>query len=141
MDTKINVESIMTRKVATLLEEENLRQVREKLMGHAFNHLPVVDSGKVVGMLSQRDLLRHTVAGVDESLVARSREARYLEETFVRDVMRTQVLTIGPTQSIKEAAQLMLRHRIGALPVTSADQTLLGIITENDIVRLYAEAL
>lgn len=138
MNAKETVERIMTRKVVTLLEEENLEQVRDKLSGHAFHHLPVMDGEKLVGMLSQRDMLKHTMSGVDRAASARAREARYLEKTFVRDIMRTEVVTISPAQTLQEAARLMLRHRIGALPVVSPEQALLGIITESDIVRCVA---
>lgn len=140
MSASQSVESMMTRDVVTLLEEENLEQVCAKLTNHSFHHLPVVDGGKLVGMLSQRDMLHHTVAGVDHTAAAQRREARYRELTFVRDVMRSPVRTIRPSQTLKEAAHLMLEHRVGALPVTTPDGFLVGIITENDIVRWVAAA-
>lgn len=138
MNVKETIERIMTRNVVTLLEEENLEQVRDKISRHAFHHLPVMDGEKLVGMLSQRDMLKHTMSGIDRAASARAREARYLETTFVRDIMTTEVVTIAPAQTLQDAARLMLRHRVGALPVVTPGLTLLGIITESDIVRCVA---
>jgi CBS domain-containing membrane protein len=132
------VAEIMTKDVITLLEEDNLEQVTANLARFRFRHMPVVDDGKLVGMLSQRDMLRATVAGVDQSAFARARESRFLERTFVRDVMQTQVASVRPETNIAEAAGIMLRARIGALPVVDAQGNLVGIVTENDMLRLVA---
>src|SRR5687768_13840021 len=106
-----------------------------------FHHLPVVDGPKLVGILSQRDMLRATVAGADRSAFARAREHRYLEQTFVRDVMRTKLVTARPEEPVSMAAKRMLEMRYGALPVVDLDGNLLGIITENDVVRWAASVL
>jgi len=138
MDDKSRVEDIMTRSVIVLSEEDNLCDITAGLDRYRFHHLPVVDGTKLVGMLSQRDMLRSTVAGVDASAVARNREVRYLEQTFVRDVMSTEVLTARKDELVSTVAERILRARVGALPVVDDAGTLLGIVTENDIVRLVA---
>jgi CBS domain-containing protein len=135
------VSEIMTREVVTLLEEDNLLNIAAGLERFRFHHLPVVDDNKVVGMLSQRDILRATVAGVDGGAAARAREARFLEQTFVRDVMTTDVVVARPDEPIKTAAQRMLAHRYGALPVVDQNDNLVGIVTEHDILRTVASEL
>lgn len=135
------VGEVMTRDVVTLNEEDNLLMVAAGLKRFRFHHFPVVDNRRLVGLVSQRDMLRATVAGVDQSAVARAREARFLEQTFVRDIMRTDILTVRPEDPVSLAAKRMLEHRFGCLPVVDGEQRLLGIITENDIVRLAAEIL
>lgn len=132
------VGALMTREVISVLEEDNLLAVRRTLEEHPFHHLPVLDGTRVVGMLSQRDVLRATVAGVDEGALAHAREGRFLEQTFVRELMRTPVWTARADEGLPTVARRMLAHRIGALPVTDADGLLLGIITENDLVRTIA---
>jgi CBS domain-containing protein len=141
MVTRTLVSDIMTREVVTLLEEDNLLNIAAGLERFRFHHLPVVDDRKVVGMLSQRDILRATVSGMDGGAAARAREARFLEQTFVRDVMTTNVITARPDEPIRLAAQRMLDHRFGALPVVDEDNNLLGIVTENDILRTVASEL
>lgn len=140
MTTARTVRDLMTRDVVTVAEEDNLHEVRRRLSQHMFHHLPVVDGTRLVGLLSQRDMLRATVSGVDTGAFARARERNYLEQTFVRDVMCTVVITAKPEEAIPQVARRMLEHRIGALPVTDEANNLLGIITENDLVRTLAEA-
>jgi len=135
------VADIMTRYVVTVYEEDDLNQVRRKLSDSSYHHLPVVDGTRVIGMLSQRDMLRATVSGIDDGAFAQAREARYLEQTFVRDIMQTQVRTALPTDSLQTAAKHLLANRIGALPVTDEQGNLVGIVTENDLVRQVAEGL
>ena len=135
------VEELMTRDVITLNEEDNLEMVAAGLERFRFHHLPVVDGSKLVGMLSQRDMLRATVAGGDRSAFARAREHRYLEQTFVRDVMRTKLVTARPEEQVSMAAKRMLEMRYGALPVVDGEGNLVGIITENDVMRLAASVL
>ena len=135
------VGEVMTRQVVTLNEEDNLEMVAAGLERFRFHHLPVVDGRKLVGMLSQRDMLRHTVAEQDRSPLDRARERRYLEQTFVRDLMRTKLVTAHPEEPVSMAAKRMLEMRFGALPVVDSEGDLIGIITENDVVRLAASVL
>lgn len=141
MATGLTVSDIMTRDVITLFEEDNLERVSSELSHYRFRHLPVVDDGRVVGILSQRDLLRASVGGVNPGPAARAREARILEETFVRDVMRTNVMTARPDEAVAVAADRMIEGHFGALPVIDANGLLIGIVTENDIVRVAAKVL
>ncbi len=141
MAQRSTVSEIMTREVVTLFEEDNLERVNREFGRLRFRHLPVVDDGKVVGMLSQRDLLRATLAGIEINPVNLAREARVLQETFVRDLMRTDVVTARPHEAVREAAQRMIASRCGALPVVDDQGMLLGIVTEHDIVRAAADLL
>jgi CBS-domain-containing membrane protein len=141
MAQAMTVSDIMTREVVTLFEEDNLERVSNELSHFRFRHLPVIDDGKLVGILSQRDLLRATLSGVEGTPMARAREARFLEETFVRDLMHTDVQTARPEETARVAAKRMLDEHIGALPVIDAEGMLVGIVTEHDIVRVASDIL
>jgi CBS domain-containing protein len=141
MAHKQSVADIMTRDVKTLFEESSLLEVLSLLGTYRFRHLPVVDGKKLVGIVSHRDLLALVTEGAGQGIAAWAREARRLESLFLRDVMATQVVTIEPAASVSEAARRMLEWRIGALPVVDAEQELLGIVTENDLVRAFAHEL
>ena len=132
------VADIMTRDAITVYEEENLVQVIERLRDRAFHHLPVVDGTKLVGLLSQKDLFRVTVTGRDHSFLSRAREARFLEETFVRDIMQTKPLVVRPDETIQSLARRMLDQRAGCAPVVDGEGNLVGVVTENDLVKLVA---
>jgi acetoin utilization protein AcuB len=141
MAKKLRVSDVMTREVTTVFEESNLQQVLSILGPYRFRHLPVVDGARLVGILSQRDLLQVTSQGLDKTPAAKLREARALEDTFVRDVMNSKVVTIRPDDSLGAAAQSMLENRVGALPVVDDKDDLLGIITETDLLRCMAHTL
>ena len=131
----------MTREVTTLLEEDSLQQVLSVLGPFRFRHLPVVDGKKLVGIISQRDLLLLISQSLGRGPAEQAREARKLEQVFLRDVMGTHVVIITPEESLAVAARRMLENRIGALPVVSAQGELLGIVTENDLLRVFADTL
>ena len=133
------VGEIMTRDVVTLYEEDNLARVRSELAQYPFHHLPVVDDGKLVGMLSQRDLLR-AISETGSSPIELAREARMLEELFVRNIMRTEVATVYEDDSLQSATQRMLERGIGALPVVDHQDRLVGIVTEHDLLRTIASS-
>jgi acetoin utilization protein AcuB len=141
MFNKLKVADIMTRDVSTVFEEDNLDRVLTLLAPYRFRHVPVVDDGRVVGILSQRDLLQLTSQGRDHSPAARARVTRDLEQTFVRDVMNQKVITIRPEGSLADAARLMFEHRVGALPVVDAQEKLVGIVSESDLLRRLAQTL
>ena len=139
MERKHTVSDIMTRDFVALLEEQNLAQVIATFDRFGFHHLPVVDGTKVVGMISQRDVLHATVAGVDNSTVAKNREARFIERTFVRDVMKTVVHTSRAADSVSSAAARMLEARVDSLPVVDDEGNMIGIVTTHDVLRMVRD--
>jgi CBS domain-containing protein len=141
MAQKLIVADVMTREVSTVYEESNLQEVLTLLGPYHFRHLPVVDGKQVVGILSHRDLLKVTSQGMDKTIAAQAREARAIEQTFVRDVMNTNVLTTRPEASLAEAARSMLDSKVGALVVVNEQEELLGIVTETDLLRCLVHML
>jgi CBS domain-containing protein len=88
--------------------------------------------GRVVGVVSQRDLFHAALAA---ALGYRQRAHRMLGRAIgVREVMSEPAITVSPEAMVKEAARLMIEHKIGCLPVVEG-HTLVGILTETDILR------
>lgn len=111
---------------------EALKMMRD----HSIRRLPVIDSaGRLIGIVSDKDLL-HAEPSPATSLSIW--EITYLlGRITVEQVMTRDVLTVGPTTPLEEAAQIMVDRKIGGLPVVEADQVL-GVITETDIFRVFA---
>lgn len=98
-------------------------------------HMPVVHRGRLVGVLSQRDLLR---ASLSELTAFRSEERRaFLHAIEIARVMSAPPIVISPDASVQEAARVMAEHKIGCLPVLE-DEKLLGLLTETDVLRWVA---
>ncbi|MFI5102521.1 MAG: CBS domain-containing protein [Terriglobales bacterium] len=137
MQTK--VEDLMTRKVFTLEAEKRLFIAQQIMDWAHIRHVPVVDGQRrVVGLVSHRDVLRASISIVS-SKVAKAEGQQHLTGIPVRDVMRAPVQTVAPDLSVQEAAKLMRRGRIGCLPVVNAQQELIGIITESDLLKIVEE--
>lgn len=101
-------------------------------------HLPVVEDGQLVGIVSDRDLKRALVPEAAASRLAGLGDLA--ARLTVTDIMTRSVTTIGPTFAVEDAARVMLRERISALPVLDGGR-LVGIVTETDLLALLVRAL
>jgi CBS domain-containing protein len=133
------VRDIMTRKVAVLYMEQNLELAEWGMKELRFRHLPVVEGNKLIGLVSERDLLRASVSTLnsDHALLDDNLK-RYF---FVCEVMTTDVVTVRPDATLVEAAKLLHDRKLGCLPVTEPDGILVGILTQSDLVGLVAQLL
>ena len=132
------VRDLMQREVATLKAGESLGLAEDIMQLGRIRHLPVVLAGVVVGIVSQRDLYRAAMSCMLQ--VRRSREREWLSSIPVRAVMTTDVITVAPDDTIHTAVELMLRHRIGCVPVVEHGK-LVGLISETDCLRQLARVL
>ena len=96
-------------------------------------HLPVLSQGRLVGIVSNRDLLSASLSKVLD--FTRERQKAFLGTVDVQEVMTRDVQTVPPETTLEEAARLMLRHKIGCLVVCGPDGRPLGLLTESDLLR------
>ncbi len=128
------VADIMTSDVTTLKRNEKLTLADDLMNLGRIRHLPVLDDdGVLVGIISQRDLFRGALA---KALGYGQHASRKILDTFVvKDVMTTDLVTTTPETAVVDAARVMIKRKIGCLPVVK-DGRLVGIITEGDFVAL-----
>ncbi len=122
----ITVGDFMTRELVTLQESDDLALAEQMLKLGSIRHLPVVRSGKLVGLVTQRDLLRAAASHPPK-------------RTSAAEVMVRSPTSVRPATSLVQAARVMLEHKFGCLPICEEDGTLVGIITEADFVRFAAD--
>jgi CBS domain-containing protein len=134
MKKPVVVSEIMTPKVMTVFEEENLLKIEEGMAHFKFRHLPVVDGKKLVGLVTQRDLLRVAASALEAN--AEQKNATMKERLFVRDVMQREVVTVLPDTPILDAGRLLWNNKMSCLPVVTEERELVGIVTEADFVKL-----
>ena len=131
------VTEIMMGSPVTLGPEDTLDLANDVISLGRIRHIPVVDAGRLVGLLSERDLMGAAASHVF-GLKQKSKSA-LLKSVLIRDVMKKRVVTVAPETSIKDAAHLMADKKIGCVPVVS-DGAIVGLGTTTDILR-YVDRL
>ena len=122
-------------KLVTISASERLSTVEDIMTLGRVRHMPVVQSGRLVGVVSERDLLRASLSVLSEHRDAERRA--FLHVVEISRVMSTPPVVIGPEATIEAAALLMADRKIGCLPVVAGDE-LLGMLTETDVLRWVA---
>ncbi|HVW29121.1 MAG TPA: CBS domain-containing protein [Polyangiaceae bacterium] len=124
---------LMTRELLTIGPDDVLESLEAHMAAFQFRHLPVVEGNKLVGLISHKDLLH-----LSSSMLSTSapEENAFLHRLPAARVMRRDLITVRPSEPLANVAALMWQSRVGCVPVTQEDGTLVGIITEGDFVRL-----
>ncbi|MFN3564857.1 MAG: CBS domain-containing protein [Burkholderiaceae bacterium] len=118
----------MSRTVLTVTPETEFHRALDLMRSRGVHHLPVVDGGRVVGMVAERDLLL-AAANFGSS------------EVPVGEIMSHPAVCVAETAPLKDAARLLVEKHIGSLPVLDSNGELVGIITETDIFKIAAGML
>jgi CBS domain-containing protein len=150
------VRDLMVGDVLTFTPDQNVQEAVRALVLRSVGGAPVVDDdGRVVGVLSVGDLIVEearlhfptivNLFGVNVALPWHDREldesvAKALGE-FVRDVMSSPVFSVGPDDTVEDAATLMHDNRVSRLPVVDRDGRLVGLLTRSDILRAVLRGL
>lgn len=126
------VSEIMRREVVTLAPKETLDLTQDLMSVGRVRHMPVVDEGRLVGIISNRDLL---AASLSKALVFDPAARRtFLRSVEVGEVMTRDVVTISPETTLSDAARVLVRRAFGCLPVVDGNGTLVGLVTETDLL-------
>jgi acetoin utilization protein AcuB len=128
----MQVKDIMSTDIATVARNDDLLAVEQKMRGQKLRHLPVVEDGELVGIVTQRDVFKAAMS----STMGYGEKAQqaYLHKVLVKEIMNYPVITVAPTAPIREAIDLILERGIGCLPVVEGG-ALVGIVTKADLLR------
>lgn len=126
---KTTIEQSMTPSPHTIGQDQPLSVAHEMMRTHAIRHLPVLHGGKLVGIISQRDLhFIETLKDVDP------------EKVRVNEAMSTETYAVGPRSTVLEVAAEMAEHRYGAAVVVDKERVV-GIFTTVDGMRMLSDLL
>ena len=135
--TEKSVEEAMSKRVVTAPPETRIAKAAKTMVSSGFRRLPVVKDSYVCGILTATDIMRYLGNGdafkklvtgqVDEALSAP-----------ISDIMKSDIITIGPDENLGEAARIMHQSKIGSMPVIDEGR-LVGIVTERDILYAVGE--
>jgi CBS domain-containing protein len=141
----MNVSDVMSRGVLSLSPHDPVRKAAELMLRYGVNGFPVLDRGRIVGIVTQGDFLRRAETGTDcrARLAELFTDVGRLAEEYVRshartvgDIMTRDVVTVSPDAPLRDAVELMVRHRIRRLPVVDANG-MVGIITRSDLLHAF----
>jgi acetoin utilization protein AcuB len=123
----------MSTNVITVDEDASMMKASRLMKQHGIQHLPVVNKGRLVGIVSDRDLKE---ARPSKATTLDIHELYYLlDQLKIRELMAHKLQTSHANDTIEKAAALMLKHDISALPVVNDEGRLEGIITKGDLFR------
>ena len=133
MKQKVPVSTIMTKEVVKLNITDSLTKAESLFKKHHIRHIPVVNSNKIIGMLSYTDLLRISFADAVED------DEEEIDTTVynmfsVEQVMAKNLTSISPDTTIREAAEILASREFHALPVVEGS-LLVGIVTTTDLIK------
>ncbi len=118
----------MVRDVVSVTQDHTIQDCVDLMKRHSIRHLPVLENGKLVGLVTEGDLRQVFLASL-------------IEELSIRDVMINDPITVTPDTEIEDAAKVIFYNKIGGLPVVDDQERLQGIITVADILAAFIELM
>jgi CBS domain-containing membrane protein len=129
-----HVKDLMTKKIFSVQESDNLLTARQLMDMARIRHIPVVGpKSEFIGLVTHRDILGATISRLAE--IDETTQNEIDAGIPIKEIMRADVTTVGPDDTLRDAADILLHHKYGCLPVVQ-DGKLVGIITEADFLRL-----
>jgi CBS domain-containing protein len=128
----MQVREIMSTAIEVVDRNDNLLTVEERMAAKQLRHLPVLEQGEVVGIVTQRDLFK---AAMSSAMGYGEKAQRaYLQSVCVKEIMVYPVVTVAPDISIAAAADMIINKGIGCLPIVEGTK-LIGMVTKTDLLR------
>ena len=129
----MTVAEIMTTEVITSSMDRTLGQIREVFELNHCHHIPIVEGDRLVGIVSDRDVLKNLSPRVD-AVRANNHDVNTLQKK-AHQIMTRKVITISPEDTIEEAAATMLEKKFNCLPVLERSGAIIGIVTKTDLLE------
>jgi CBS-domain-containing membrane protein len=128
----MQVREIMSTDVEVVERNDHLRMVEERMAARQLRHVPVVEQGDIVGLVTQRDLFKAAMS----SAMGYGEKAQkaFLQSVRVKEIMVYPVLTVTPDTPVAEAVDILMQRGIGCLPVVERGK-LVGMVTKTDLLR------
>jgi len=128
----VTVETIMTENIVTVGMDDTLKRIREIFIQHQFHHLLVVSGQRLMGVISDRDLLK-AVSPFVGTFSETDRDLATLEKR-AHQIMTRKPISVSKDVTLQMAAKTLLKNNISCLPVTNQDGDIVGILTWRDLM-------
>lgn len=130
----LTLRQTMSPRVVSVSMDDSLRVVRQLFEEHRFHHLLVVDGRRLIGVISDRDLLKHLSPFLGHDLAERTQDVATLNKR-AHQIMTRKPISAGPEMTIHEAIRLILQNHISCLPVVDEQSRPVGIVTWRDLLK------
>ena len=128
------VKNWMSKKVITIDADDSMQDAMSLLKEHGIRRLPVMKKGKLVGIVTDRDLKK---ASASDATTLEIHELLYLLTAVkVKDIMTKDPITVPPDYTVEETAQVLLEGKISGAPVVDRNGKVVGVITQSDLFRV-----
>ena len=134
----MKIQDVMSTKLITLHPKDKIQRAKDVFAEFNIHHIPIVVMNKLVGILSQGDILY--LESVAKNSFDRFLQSKLFEINAVEEVMSKQLFIMSLQSSLDEVLSLMINHKINAIPIVDNDE-LVGLITSYDILKLVSEQL
>lgn len=132
------ISTIMTRDVITVGPEDSLKTVENIFKAHKIHHIPVIEEGKLIGLVSKSDYLFFK-RGFNDNSIDLKVDLFRLKTHKVRDIMIKKLAILEPTDKINVALEVFKENLFHAIPIV-ADNQVVGMLTSYDIIKHLAES-
>ena len=129
----------MTKHPVSVTSKATIGEVDRLMKKHKFHRMLIIDEGKLVGYLSDRDIMRVTPSPATS--LSKFEIRSLLDKLSVKDIMKTNIVTVNEDATIEEAALIMYQNKVGGLPVISEVGAVVGIITSTDILKTFVDVM
>ena len=132
----VELSRIMTTTVVTVQPDDSMTKVQEIFKKHLFHHLPVLDDGKIIGIISRSDYdkLCHSFTLFNHKS-SKLHNDNLMKSLLASEVMTTQVITLKPTDTVQKAASYFRENTFHAIPVVDESENLMGLVTTYDLLN------
>lgn len=137
MKHRESVQKIMATNPLTVHEKQSVSEVHQLMVDKKIHHVPVVNGTTLIGLISATDLMRVSYGDVNKQ---DPRTVDALLDTYsIRDVMQEDILTLKPSDTVRDAAEHLARGDFHSLPVVDEDGSLAGMVTSTDLIKYLLE--
>ena len=128
------ISEIMTEEVQVVEINQELHDVVDILTEYSVQHVPIVDEGRLVGLVSSGDIMEYCMNELSNPL-ANAPDTASIEHAKIEDIMQTDLVTLTTTSTVLAAAEILSRGDIHSVPITDDNENLLGIVTSTDLIN------
>lgn len=133
----MRLSEIMTTRLISITRKDNVLRAHQILQKLPIRHILVVEEGKLLGIISDRDVLKYVSPYLNTPHETARDKERMLEPVEI--IMTKTPITVPVSNGIREAAKLMVKNNISLLPVVDASNTLIGVVSWKDVLRYLAD--